>query len=41
MAGDDRSGRDCTLVVLDRLEEVADVLAAAEELVHSRQGRVR
>jgi hypothetical protein len=31
-------GRNCTLVVLDRLEDVADVLAAAEELVQSRMG---
>jgi hypothetical protein len=31
-------GRDCTLVVLDRLEDVAHVLAAAEELVQSRMG---
>jgi hypothetical protein len=31
-------GRDCTLVVLDRLEDAADVLATAEELVQSRIG---
>jgi hypothetical protein len=31
-------GRNCTLVVLDRLEDAADVLAAAEELVQSRMG---
>ncbi|MBV9049281.1 MAG: hypothetical protein JOY58_13480 [Solirubrobacterales bacterium] len=31
-------GRDCMLVVLERLEEVSDVLWAAEELVQSRIG---
>jgi hypothetical protein len=31
-------GRDCTLVVLDRLEDGADVLAAVEEQIHSRMG---
>jgi hypothetical protein len=31
-------GRDCTLVVLDRLQEVAGVLGAAERLVESRIG---
>ena len=31
-------GRDCTLVVLDRLEDVSEVLAAADELVQSRMG---
>jgi hypothetical protein len=35
-------GRDCTLVVVDRLQEVAGVLEAAEGLVESRiGGRVR
>jgi hypothetical protein len=33
-------GRDCALVVLDRLEEVADVLAAAERMTGARiEGR--
>jgi hypothetical protein len=31
-------GRDCTLVVLDRLHEAASVLEAVEELVHSGVG---
>jgi hypothetical protein len=31
-------GRDCTLVVLDRLHEAASVLEAVEELVHSDVG---